>query len=68
MPQIDVIDPEFFNFTKDAGIGCWLGFKWVIQEQASLTLPISNSHPIPSPSMAGGLFAIRADWFWELGG
>ncbi|OII71285.1 UDP-N-acetyl-D-galactosamine:polypeptide N-acetylgalactosaminyltransferase [Cryptosporidium ubiquitum] len=68
MPQIDSIDPENFSYTNTTGIGCRLGFKYSIVEQASLTGPINDTTPIKSPMMAGGLFAIRRDYFWELGG
>ncbi|KAH8584064.1 extracellular with a ricin domain and a family 2 glycosyltransferase domain [Cryptosporidium sp. chipmunk genotype I] len=68
MPQIDSIDPTDFTYTSTSGIGCRLGFKYSIVEQASLTGPINDTTPIKSPMMAGGLFAVRRDYFWELGG
>ncbi|KAF7457199.1 N-acetylgalactosaminyl transferase [Cryptosporidium felis] len=68
MPQIDSIDPNNFSYINESGIGCRLGFKYSIVEQASLTGPINDTSPIKSPMMAGGLFAIRRKYFWELGG
>lgn len=68
MPQIDSIKPEDFTYIETSGIGCRLGFKYSIVEQASLTGPINDTTPIKSPVMAGGLFAMRRDYFWELGG
>ncbi|KAJ1604794.1 ricin domain-containing protein [Cryptosporidium canis] len=68
MPQIDSVNPEDFSYTSSSGIGCRLGFKYSIVEQATLTGPINDTAPIKSPMMAGGLFAMRRDYFWELGG
>mmetsp|Transcript_1426 Transcript_1426/g.1639 ORF Transcript_1426/g.1639 Transcript_1426/m.1639 type:complete len:349 (-) Transcript_1426:125-1171(-) len=62
------IDSVNFDYQNNHGIGCFLSFKWVMQERASLTGSISKPDAIASPSMAGGLFAVRLDWFWELGG
>ncbi|KAL3127970.1 ricin domain-containing protein [Cryptosporidium hominis] len=68
MPQIDSIDPVNFAFSNFSGIGCRLGFKYSILEQATLTGPINDTTPIKSPVMAGGLFAMKRDYFWHLGG
>lgn len=68
MPQIDSIKPDDFSYLETSGIGCRLGFKYSIVEQATLTGPINDTTPIKSPMMAGGLFAMRRDYFWELGG
>lgn len=67
-PQIMALDADTMTYNKDAGIGCFLSWKWSMVEQASLTGAISDTSPIPSPSMAGGLFAADLRWFWELGG
>ncbi|KAH8742145.1 UDP-N-acetyl-D-galactosamine [Cryptosporidium ryanae] len=68
MPQIDSIDSLDFSYTSYSGIGCRLGFKYSIVEQATLTGKINSTEPIASPVMAGGLFAVRRDFFWKLGG
>ncbi|KAL7068208.1 glycosyl transferase, group 2 family protein [Cryptosporidium serpentis] len=68
MPQIDSINPVNFTFSTSAGIGCRLGFRYSIVEQATLTGEISTPDPIESPVMAGGLFAVRRSFFWKLGG
>eukprot|EP01054_Gregarina_sp_Poly1_P009715 Gregarina_sp_Poly_1__9714@NODE_617_length_7122_cov_220_571368_g473_i0_p1_GENE_NODE_617_length_7122_cov_220_571368_g473_i0NODE_617_length_7122_cov_220_571368_g473_i0_p1_ORF_typecomplete_len773_score111_90Glycos_transf_2/PF00535_26/2_1e23Glyco_tranf_2_3/PF13641_6/2_5e22Glyco_transf_7C/PF02709_14/6_8e15Glyco_tranf_2_2/PF10111_9/1e11Ricin_B_lectin/PF00652_22/1_1e11Glyco_transf_21/PF13506_6/2_5e05CDtoxinA/PF03498_14/63CDtoxinA/PF03498_14/1_8_NODE_617_length_7122_cov_220_571368_g473_i044046722 len=67
-PQIFALDAEDFSYHKYSGIGCWLSWKWNMVEQASLTPALNNTDPISSASMAGGLFAVRLDWFWEIGG
>eukprot|EP00914_Ancora_sagittata_P027237 GHVO01053325.1.p1 GENE.GHVO01053325.1~~GHVO01053325.1.p1 ORF type:complete len:405 (+),score=72.85 GHVO01053325.1:575-1789(+) len=67
-PQIMALDSENFGYLNQQGIGCFLSFKWIMQEKASLTGSVDSPAPIPSPSMAGGLFAVNRDWFWELGG
>eukprot|EP01053_Blabericola_migrator_P004468 Blabericola_migrator_1__4467@NODE_238_length_10988_cov_97_569087_g202_i0_p1_GENE_NODE_238_length_10988_cov_97_569087_g202_i0NODE_238_length_10988_cov_97_569087_g202_i0_p1_ORF_typecomplete_len777_score153_22Glycos_transf_2/PF00535_26/1_9e23Glyco_tranf_2_3/PF13641_6/7_7e22Ricin_B_lectin/PF00652_22/2_9e16Glyco_transf_7C/PF02709_14/1_4e14Glyco_tranf_2_2/PF10111_9/8_7e11Glyco_transf_21/PF13506_6/3_3e05GlcNAc/PF11397_8/0_03CDtoxinA/PF03498_14/1_7e02CDtoxinA/PF03498_14/0_04_NODE_238_length_10988_cov_97 len=67
-PQIFGLDAEDFTYHRTSGIGCWLSWKWNMVEQASLTGELKKTDPIPSASMAGGLFAVRLDWFWEIGG
>uniref|UniRef100_A0A0G4FZ43 Protein-UDP acetylgalactosaminyltransferase 7 n=1 Tax=Chromera velia CCMP2878 TaxID=1169474 RepID=A0A0G4FZ43_9ALVE len=68
MPIIDTLKAEDFSFDSTGGIGCRLDFRWSIVEQASLTAPVTRPDPIASPVMAGGLFAVERDWFFELGG
>ncbi|KAH7649131.1 UDP-N-acetyl-D-galactosamine [Cryptosporidium bovis] len=68
MPQIDSIDSLDFSYTSYSGIGCRLGFKYSIVEQATLTGKVNSTEPIASPVMAGGLFAVKRDFFWKLGG
>lgn len=67
-PQIPGIKPEDFTYLTGEGIGCRLSFKWVMQEKAQGLVVPTSPDPIQSPTMAGGLFAMRTDWFWELGG
>lgn len=47
---------------------CHLSFRWVVVEQAELTGKVSKPDPIPSPSMAGGLFTVDRQFFWDIGG
>eukprot|EP01056_Protomagalhaensia_sp_Gyna25_P006131 Protomagalhaensia_sp_Gyna_25__6130@NODE_99_length_5285_cov_19_953298_g76_i0_p1_GENE_NODE_99_length_5285_cov_19_953298_g76_i0NODE_99_length_5285_cov_19_953298_g76_i0_p1_ORF_typecomplete_len696_score76_92Glycos_transf_2/PF00535_26/3_9e21Glyco_tranf_2_3/PF13641_6/3_4e20Glyco_transf_7C/PF02709_14/2_2e15Glyco_tranf_2_2/PF10111_9/1_4e14Ricin_B_lectin/PF00652_22/2e12CDtoxinA/PF03498_14/6_1e05DUF3683/PF12447_8/0_29Glyco_trans_2_3/PF13632_6/3_7e03Glyco_trans_2_3/PF13632_6/0_054_NODE_99_length_5285_cov_19 len=70
-----IVFPQIFSLTHDtlehktnAGIGCWLTFRWVAVEQAMLTGKVSSAEAVASASMAGGLFAIDREWFWEFGG
>ncbi|EZG79456.1 glycosyltransferase-like family 2 protein [Gregarina niphandrodes] len=67
-PQILSINPEDFTYDTHSGIGCSLGFKWNMVEQSSLTSTVTDPAPIPSGSMAGGLFAVDLEYFWHIGG
>ncbi|ETN64529.1 n-acetylgalactosaminyltransferase [Anopheles darlingi] len=69
-PLIDVIDDQTFNIhpQDDGGRGL---FDWRFHYKR-LALKesdrVSPTAPFPSPVMAGGLFAIGTNFFWELGG
>eukprot|EP01053_Blabericola_migrator_P010750 Blabericola_migrator_1__10749@NODE_615_length_7273_cov_113_689564_g448_i0_p2_GENE_NODE_615_length_7273_cov_113_689564_g448_i0NODE_615_length_7273_cov_113_689564_g448_i0_p2_ORF_typecomplete_len784_score134_58Glycos_transf_2/PF00535_26/9_8e24Glyco_tranf_2_3/PF13641_6/2_4e21Glyco_transf_7C/PF02709_14/2_8e13Glyco_tranf_2_2/PF10111_9/1_2e09Ricin_B_lectin/PF00652_22/5_1e06Glyco_transf_21/PF13506_6/0_007ODVE18/PF10717_9/0_3TPR_21/PF09976_9/0_46_NODE_615_length_7273_cov_113_689564_g448_i039986349 len=65
-PQILALDSETLEWRTDSGIGCFLSFKWVMQERPYFQAQKSAA-PVASPSMAGGLFAVRRDWFFESG-
>uniref|UniRef100_A0A0G4IFU8 Glycosyltransferase 2-like domain-containing protein n=1 Tax=Chromera velia CCMP2878 TaxID=1169474 RepID=A0A0G4IFU8_9ALVE len=73
MPMIDGTDAQTFKHTK-GGIGCTLGFIWKViehavpEQQKDLKLRSSAIDPIPSPAMAGGLFAANTKYFLEAGG
>lgn len=67
-PQIAGIDSETFEYRKYDGIGCHISFKWVMQEKSQGMIFPDSPDAIPSASMAGGLFAVNRDWFWEVGG
>eukprot|EP00915_Cephaloidophora_sp_WS-2016_P011155 GHVH01016450.1.p1 GENE.GHVH01016450.1~~GHVH01016450.1.p1 ORF type:complete len:756 (-),score=120.41 GHVH01016450.1:148-2415(-) len=67
-PQIPAIDATDFSFQTSRGIGCKLSFKWVMQEQSTAVTNASSVDPVPSASMAGGLFAVYRDFFWYMGG
>jgi len=67
-PQIPTIDSIDFTYHQHAGIGCKLSFKWIMQEQATAPYNYKDPAPIPSASMAGGLFAVYRDFFWHMGG
>ena len=73
MPMIDSTDSATFS-PKKGGIGCTLGFLWTLiehsmpiqkQEVDRRRSPIESIH---SPTMAGGLFSARKDYFLHLGG
>ncbi|EZG69128.1 glycosyltransferase family protein [Gregarina niphandrodes] len=66
-PQIMSLDPVTFDYRRDSGISCFLSFKWMMQERPYFDPP-KHADPVASPSMAGGLFAVRRDWFYDLGG
>lgn len=52
----------------DCRCSCFLSFKWAMQERSYALEERSSADPVMSASMAGGLWAMRRDWFWELGG
>ena len=65
LPIIDGIDPDSFEISNDEGIRITrLGFTWDLSQKS---LPMAYDRSAPdyqsSPAMAGGLFAIRRDWF-----
>ncbi len=69
-PFIDVIDMDNFQYrAQDEGKrGSW---NWEMYYKRLDLLPEDLQHPtrpFKSPVMAGGLFAISAQFFWELGG
>eukprot|EP00050_Salpingoeca_kvevrii_P002763 m.201611 g.201611 ORF g.201611 m.201611 type:complete len:572 (-) comp10682_c0_seq1:1324-3039(-) len=73
MPIIDSIDAHTFQYEPE-GIGCTLGFLWVLTEHGIDTqdqdeaIRTSETDVIRSPTMAGGLFSINREFFWEIGG
>uniref|UniRef100_A0A4W3GWE5 Polypeptide N-acetylgalactosaminyltransferase n=1 Tax=Callorhinchus milii TaxID=7868 RepID=A0A4W3GWE5_CALMI len=71
-PMIDVIDHNHFGYETQAGDAMRGAFDW---EMYYKRIPIppelerpDPSDPFESPVMAGGLFAVDRQWFWELGG
>ncbi|KAL7057530.1 hypothetical protein AAHC03_016885 [Spirometra sp. Aus1] len=69
-PFIDVIDMHNFEL-RPQDEGARGAFDWILNYKRLPRLPGDELHPadpFDSPVMAGGLFAISAKWFWELGG
>lgn len=73
MPMIDSTDSDTF-VPRKGGIGCSLGFLWSLIEHV---IPLQEQErqrrgsaidSIRSPTMAGGLFSARKDFFLHLGG
>uniref|UniRef100_A0A0G4GJ26 Uncharacterized protein n=1 Tax=Chromera velia CCMP2878 TaxID=1169474 RepID=A0A0G4GJ26_9ALVE len=67
-PQIDAIQAVDFDFTSSEGIGCYLDFKWTLVERAYLTGGVTSAETKASPVMAGGLWAMKRELFFRLGG
>lgn len=72
-PTIDIVSDETFEQKRQgfesiyAGRG---GFDWNFDYKLLPLLPTSALHPskpFENPVMAGGLFAIHAKFFWEIG-
>ena len=66
-PVIDVINPDNFGYKPSplvrGGFNWGMNFKW-----EGLTKRVERfDEPIPSPAMAGGLFAMDRKYFTELG-
>uniref|UniRef100_A0A182QDG7 Ricin B lectin domain-containing protein n=1 Tax=Anopheles farauti TaxID=69004 RepID=A0A182QDG7_9DIPT len=69
-PLIDVIDDQTFDLHAQDEGGRGL-FDWTFHYKRIAVKEkdrISPTAPFPSPVMAGGLFAIGAKFFWDLGG
>ncbi|CAH8632356.1 unnamed protein product [Schistosoma margrebowiei] len=69
-PFIDIIDANTFEY-RAQDEGARGAFDWELYYKRLPRLPEDRYHPdepFDSPVMAGGLFAISAKWFWELGG
>ncbi|KFB49955.1 AGAP012414-PA-like protein [Anopheles sinensis] len=69
-PFIDVIDWDNFEYrAQDEGARGAFDWKFFYKRLPLLPKDLQNpTEPFESPVMAGGLFAISAKFFWELGG
>lgn len=73
LPTIDVIDHDTFEFKRQNHHNLYASrgvFDWTFKYKLVPLLPSTVariSKPFETPVMAGGLFAITATFFWELG-
>lgn len=71
LPTIDVIARDTFEYRRQStGFAGRGAFNWYFKYQLIPLLPsaIANpTKPFETPIMAGGLFAIHAKFYWELG-
>ncbi|KAI8119011.1 Polypeptide N-acetylgalactosaminyltransferase 3 [Lucilia cuprina] len=71
-PVIDIISDDNFSYTKTFenhwGAFNWqLSFRWFSNERKGMSLKDNPTKPIMTPAMAGGLFAIDRNYFYEMG-
>lgn len=72
-PTIDIVSSDTFQQSRQALPSVYAGrgaFDWLFDYKLLPLLPTSElypSKPFENPVMAGGLFAIHAKFFWELG-
>ncbi|XP_043273396.1 polypeptide N-acetylgalactosaminyltransferase 35A-like isoform X2 [Venturia canescens] len=71
MPVIDIINADTFQYTSSplvrGGFNWGLHFTWENLPSGTLVNNEDFVKPIKSPTMAGGLFAINREYFFELG-
>ncbi|XP_071803293.1 polypeptide N-acetylgalactosaminyltransferase 1-like isoform X1 [Asterias amurensis] len=70
-PALDSIDATTFSYAGSADImGAFewdLQFHWVGIPEREQKRRKDDSYPIRTPTIAGGLFSIERNWFYELG-
>jgi len=71
-PVIDVINADTFEYTAAAtniygGFDWSLRFRWEMLSLERLHHQTSPTSPLRTPAIAGGIYAIRKDWFEHLG-
>lgn len=71
MPVIDLISPDTFTYSSSplvrGGFNWGLHFKWDSLPMGTLDQVTDFIGPFPSPTMAGGLFAVDRKYFKALG-
>lgn len=71
MPIIDIINSDTFAYTSSplvrGGFNWGLHFKWDNLPAGTLNKDTDFLGPFPSPTMAGGLFAVDRKYFAEMG-
>ncbi|VDK29044.1 unnamed protein product, partial [Anisakis simplex] len=70
-PIIDIIDADTMRYIESpvckGGMSWSLVFKWDYPPRSYFDSPEKYIQPLQSATMAGGLFAIKRDYFVELG-
>lgn len=72
-PVIDIISDDNFQYIKSFelhwGAFNWqMHFRWYLMNDVELRKRTNDSsRPFPTPAMAGGLFAMDKDYFFEIG-
>ena len=75
VPIIDVIDDKTLQYYNGNGIYFQIGgftwsghFTWIdIPEREKARTNYNPVAPVRTPTMAGGLFAVDREYFWEIG-
>ncbi|KJH51687.1 glycosyltransferase, group 2 family protein [Dictyocaulus viviparus] len=71
LPIVDIIHPASFDYSKamiaKIGFDWSLRFKWIYLNWEYFDIAENNVKPIESPSMSGGLLAVRREYFRTLG-
>jgi len=71
VPIIDIISSETFKYSSSplvrGGFNWGLHFKWDPIPPELLRSPKDFVQPVMTPTMAGGLFAIDRQYFWDVG-
>ncbi|EGT45560.1 hypothetical protein CAEBREN_24622 [Caenorhabditis brenneri] len=70
-PIIDIIDAITMKYVESpvctGGVNWAMTFKWDYPHRSYFEDPMNYVNPLKSPTMAGGLFAIDRDYFFEIG-
>lgn len=72
-PTIDIIDEKHFGLQpltqrRYAGLSPYFVFDWVfVPERELLRVGKNRTTPLRQPTMAGGLFSIDREFFYEIG-
>lgn len=72
-PTIDIVSNDTFEQNRQAFRSVYAGrgaFDWNFDYKVMPLFPTTELHlskPFENPVMAGGLFAIHAKFFWQLG-
>ncbi|XP_076460285.1 polypeptide N-acetylgalactosaminyltransferase 11-like [Babylonia areolata] len=71
VPIIDIVNADTFAYEASSivkgGFNWGMHFKWDSLPKGSFYNNLVQAEPIPSPTMAGGLFAMERRYFHELG-
>ncbi|KAK7488337.1 hypothetical protein BaRGS_00020496 [Batillaria attramentaria] len=71
VPIIDIVNADTFYYEPSSivkgGFNWGMHFRWDSLPKTSFSDPKAQAEPIPSPTMAGGLFAMDRQYFHDLG-